>query len=107
MKHDFSGIDNFKDWKTKQGRRFRSNSDRAFRYQNGKYESEYYWPIIKARSIPTLTASFHLIYGSTGVLENLIPTTSMLNFITKSEELTDIYHQPVVLSAEHGIEYKK
>lgn len=107
MKHDFSGIDSFKDWKQKQGKRFRSNSSRAIVYQNKKYESEHYWPIVKQRGIPILTASFHLVYGMSGAIDNLIPTNNMLSFVATAEEYADIYHQPIVLSTERGIEYKK
>lgn len=75
--YNFSGIDSFKEWKQKQRNRFRSITSRAIKYQNKKYEKEYYWPIIKARNIPRLSAYFYLVYGSTETINNLIPATSM------------------------------
>lgn len=55
----------------------------------------------------TLTGLFKEVYGDE--VNNLIPDASklqkMIPFVSRDKELGNIYHQPVILSHEHGIAY--
>lgn len=55
----------------------------------------------------TLTGLFKEVYGDE--VNNLIPDASKLQkiipFVSRDKELGNIYHQPVILTQEHGIAY--
>lgn len=55
----------------------------------------------------TLTGLFKEVYGDE--VNNLIPDASklqkMIPFVSRDKELGNIYHQPVILTQEHGIAY--